>query len=286
MTDTGEETFRDDPSIGEKRRAAGKPARSPADRTATLRAAHADLVRRTARLERANAELEAFGQALAHDLSEGVATIALFAEALEATVGSDLDEAARRELDGILAGVERTHSLISSALRSVERKAGSDRGRPVNTDAVLRDALANLHARRERSDAKVIAEPLPPVTGDGPELIRLFQNLLANSIRFRDPSRPVQVRVGARREGRRWRFEITDNGLGIDHVGKGSMPGQPSDGSAAAAESHGNGLTICRRIVEAHGGRLRLEPGPERRGTTVSFDLPAVGAARTGENRA
>lgn len=276
MRGTGSRAGRDDPSIGE-RHGAGAAGRGVNDRTATLNAAYADLLRRTERLERSNADLEALGQELAHDLSEGVATIAFFAEALEATLGTDLDEAARHELDGIRAGVNRAQSLISATLRSAGRDPGPDRGRPVDTNAVLDEALANLHVRRKQAGAKISAEPLPPVSGHGPELSRLFQNLLANAIRFRDSSRQLRIRIGARRQERRWRFEIADNGIGIDR--DGAALADPPEGYEAPAEHPGLGLRLCRRIVEANGGRLRLEPAPDGPGTVVSFDLPAVEAS-------
>jgi light-regulated signal transduction histidine kinase (bacteriophytochrome) len=275
VSDTEARSERDKRSID--RRKAGAPARSAADRTATLSAAHADLLRRTERLERSNAELEELGRALAHDLSEGVATIAFFAEALAAALGSGIDEHAQRQLEGIQAGVKRSQTLISGALRAAEREAGAPRA-AVDANAVLRAALANLRARRESAGAEVNAEPLPPVSGDEPELIRLFQNVLANAISFRDPGRRPRIRVGARRERRRWRFEITDNGIGIDR----NAPSAASRGDRRRSRPgarRGVGLEVCRRIVEAHGGELRLEPGPGRQGTTVSFDLPAVEAS-------
>jgi light-regulated signal transduction histidine kinase (bacteriophytochrome) len=269
MSDTGATSDREEERANEPR-TAGAPRRTVGDRTATLNAANADLLRQVERLERSNAELAAFGPALAHDLSEGMATIAYFADALAAALGSDLDEATRQHLDGIRAGVERSQALISGAMQTAEHEADAGPARPVDTNAVLRDALANLRARRELAGAKVSAEPLPPVSGNGSELVRLFQNLLANAIGSRDPSRPSRISVGSRRQGRRWRFAITDNGIGIDPDGGGGDPAEPQLGI---------GLAICRWIVARHGGRFQLEPGPGGRGTTVSFDLPAVEGA-------
>jgi signal transduction histidine kinase len=80
------------------------------------------------------------------------------------------------------------------------------------------------------------------------------------------------------RERRRWRFEITDNGIGIDRNAPSAASGGDRRRSRPGAR-RGVGLEVCRRIVEAHGGELRLEPGPGRQGTTVSFDLPAVEAS-------
>jgi len=260
------------------RRAVGVPARRAADRTATLSAANADLLRRVERLERSNHELEAFGEALAHDLSEGLATVGFFLDALEATLGPAVEEPVRRQLGGIRAGVERGQALIEGALRAAERRAGAGTRQPVDANAVLDDALANLRASRELAGVAVNAEPLPAVSGERSELVRLFQNVLANAIRFRDRTRSPRVRIGTRRQGRRWRFEITDNGVGIDRDA-GAVPGADPRKRESGAARPGVGLEVCRRIVEAHGGRLRLDPGPDRQGTTVSFDLPAVGQA-------
>lgn len=260
------------------RRAAGAPARRAADRTATLSAANADLLRRIERLEDANSELEAFGEALAHDLSEGLGTIAFFSEALEDALGPGIEEPVRRQLDGIRAGVERGQALIEGALRTAERRDGAGPRHPVDANAVLDEALANLRASRELAGVAVNAEPLPAVSGERSELVRLFQNVLANAIRFRDRSRPSRVRIGTRRQGRRWRFEIADNGIGIDRGAASPSADGPREPTAGGARP-GVGLEVCRRIVEAHGGRLRLDPGPARSGTTVSFDLPAVEAS-------
>jgi light-regulated signal transduction histidine kinase (bacteriophytochrome) len=253
---------RAEPAI--ERPVGGGPRRPAPDRTGTLGAAHADLLRRIERLERANAELAAFGAALAHDLAEGVATIAYFADALETTLGSDPD-AARRPLAGIRAGAEHSQELIAGALRTIDG-AGDAPLQPVDANEVLRDARANLIARLAPVGAKIVAGRLPQVAGQKTELVRLFQNLLANAVSFRDPRRPLQIRVAAAREASRWRFEIADNGVGIGN-------------GASRREPPGIGLAICRRIVAAHGGRLGLETGPDGEGTTVSFDLPAVEGA-------
>lgn len=254
------------------------PARRATDRTATLSAANADLLRRIERLEGSNRELEAFGEALAHDLSEGLATIAFFTDALAAALGPDIGESVRRQLSGIQAGVERGQVLIEGALRAAERRAAIGARHPVDANAVLDDALDNLRASRELAGVTVNAEPLPAVSGERSELVRLFQNVLANAIRFRHRARPSRVRIGTRRQGRRWRFEITDNGIGIDREAGAASGVDPREREQGVARP-GVGLEVCRRIVEAHGGRLRLGPGPDRRGTTVSFDLPAAGQA-------
>ncbi len=233
-------------------------------------------------------ELDEAGQVIAHDLSEGLATIALFADALETRLGSDLDGETTRSLEGIRAGIERMQSLISGALRFGGGYTSAEHHRPVDANAALCEALANIHARIEQTGAEVVAEPLPWISGDPRELTRLFQNLLANSIKFRDPMRPVRITVNARRiragawrEGLRWRFEIADNGIGLDPELAERVFNPSSRSEIGGHPVDGLGLTICQKIVGAHGGRIRAEPRPEG-GTMVSFDLPADEVRGTG----
>ena len=224
--------------------------------------------RYTVELERSNAELEAFGRVIAHDLAEGLGTIALFASALEAHLGDELDPEATRALDGIRAGIDNMWSLIGPTLESASGATGVRRD-PVDANLVVREAISNIEARVAQTGAAIVAEPLPWVSGDEQELTRLFQNLLSNSLKFRAPLRPPRIRIRAGRQGRRWRFEVADNGTGIaPEVAERAFAGRYRE-----YPDEGLGLAICRGIVTAHGGKIRAESRPYA-GTTVSFDLP------------
>ena len=211
---------------------------------------------------------------LAHDLSEGLGTISLFAGSLEQHLGEGLGQAAARDLAGIRAGLDRMGSLVSATLGANAGSAPAAGHRPVDTNVVLAEARANVEARVVRAGARVVSEPLPWVLGDAIELTRLFQNLLANSIEHRSAERAPRVRIGARPEGAGWLFEVVDNGRGIEpgiaaHAFESARrEREPEDGSA-----DGLGLGICGRIVAAHGGRIWAAARPEG-GTTVSFELP------------
>ena len=248
----------------------GRTAGTGADALAEIAIAEVTLSDRLEALERSNARLEESADAAAHDLAEGLATIALFAEALEGRLGHELDPAVVHDLDGIRAGIERMSSLVRATLES----GRADRHVPVDTNVALREALANLEARMARTDAKVVTEPLPWVVGDAAELMRLFQNLLANALKSQHPERALRIRVGARREGRRWRFEVDDSGVGIT-----PELARRAFGSSApkSVPGGGLGLAICRRIVDGHGGSIRAVPRAEG-GTSVGFDLPACEA--------
>jgi signal transduction histidine kinase len=221
---------------------------------------------------------------LAHDLSEGIGTISLFTGSLELHLGRDLSPAAARDLAGIRAGLERMSTLISGALEPSAGARPAAGQRPVDMNAVLDAARANIEASAIRARARIVAEPLPWALGDAAELTRLFQNLLANAIEHRHPERPPSVRIGARRQGYGWLFEVADNGVGIE-PGVAARVLDPAGGEPEAGPDPGLGLRICARIVAAHGGRIRALPRAEG-GTTVSFGLPAAqraaGSRRSG----
>ncbi len=238
----------------------------------------AKLSRQIAELEQSNSRLEELAGAVTHDLSEGLATISMFVEALASRLGDGLDPAAARDLNGIRAGLERMNLLVSEELNAA--RVGGRTG-SVDSQVALSAALSNLEARISESDSQIVAERLPWVICDLAELTRLFQNLLANSLAARDPDRDLWIRVSARPVGLRWHFEVEDTGAGI----RSDLEGQLRESTGPRADrQHGLGLVICRRIVQAHGGTIRAA----RRaggGTTVCFDLLAGNEPGSGRGR-
>jgi len=146
---------------------------------------------------------------------------------------------------------------------------------PVELDSVVAQARANLDSAIQGSAAEIRAEGLPRVLGDATPLVRLFQNLIHNAIKFRRDVPPV-VTISAAREARQWRVTVEDNGIGIEpehferifHLFQQVHRGDRESGT-------GIGLAVCKRIVERHGGRIWLESGPGR-GTIFYFTLPVV----------
>ena len=134
-------------------------------------------------------------------------------------------------------------------------------------------ARNNLFKALEESRAEVTSGPLPTVPGDEVQLVQLFQNLIANALKFRGEALPV-IRISAQEDDGDWRFAVQDNGIGIalahqDRIFKifqrlhrrSEYPGT------------GIGLAICKKIVERHGGRLWVE-SEEGRGATFFFTIP------------
>jgi light-regulated signal transduction histidine kinase (bacteriophytochrome) len=148
----------------------------------------------------------------------------------------------------------------------------------VDTGEVVRRALKNLEvAIGERGAEVKVSEPLPEVLADGGQLEQLFQNLTGNALKFSAADRPPVIRIRAERVNEReWRFDIEDNGIGIEpqYFERIFVLFQRLH-TRAEYEGTGIGLAVCKKIVERHGGRIWVTSRPGE-GSTFSFVLRAV----------
>lgn len=248
----------------------------------TERCLAADALRRKTReLERSNAELEAFAYVASHDLRQPLRVITSYLTLLERGLGKSLDEEARECIDFARDGAQRMDRLIVDLLEysRVGRKAKPFR--PVPLEEPLRLALLNLEVAVQDAGATVTVEMAgdatppavagdgvaPAVAGDDNELMRLFQNLIGNAVKYREPGRPPIVRVAMaadRQDGVAvWRIDIRDNGIGIAAEDRERVFGifqrlHRRD----EYEGTGVGLAVCKKIVEHHGGRLWVDDPP------------------------
>jgi len=230
-------------------------------------------------VERSNAELEQFAYVASHDLREPLRTISSFLSLLERRHGEHLDRDGRDYLNFARDGAKRMDRLVLDLL---ELSRIDRRGSPILPMAAglaLRQALLNLSTAMTEGGAEVeidAVEPEPMVLGDGDQIIRLVQNLVGNAIKYRSPDRPLRIRLGMRRLDGHWEFSVSDNGIGIDSQYFERIFGifqrlhtrEKYDGT-------GIGLAICKKIVERHGGSIRVESEPDQ-GSTFLFTLPAA----------
>lgn len=168
----------------------------------------------------------------------------------------------------------RMSKLIADLLDYSQMGGKQVKLQPVSTEAVLALVLTDLKPAIEESGAQISHAKLPVVHGDFMLLHRIFQNLLANSIKYRG-KQPPKIQVAARREGDWWILSVADNGMGIDPKYKDAIFGVFRRLHGADVPGSGLGLAICRRIVEQFGGRIWLE-STVGKGTTFYFTLPAV----------
>ncbi|HLU40826.1 MAG TPA: ATP-binding protein [Microthrixaceae bacterium] len=230
---------------------------------------------REAELTRSNAELEQFAYVASHDLQEPLRKVASFCQMLQRRYHGQLDERADTYIEYAVDGARRMQELINDLLTFSRVGRTTNRFELVELDAVLDTALRNLSAVIDESGATIERQPLPAVAGDRALLVALFQNLVGNGIKFRGEEPPV-VRVSVADDGEgNWEVCVSDNGIGIpeeyrDRVfvifqrlhGRDEYPGT------------GIGLSLCRKIVEFHGGRIDVADHHDGPGTSIRFTLP------------
>lgn len=235
------------------------------------------------RLLRTNRELEQFAYAASHDLKEPLRTVISFVQLLEIRHGEELGADARQTMNFIVEGAMRMRSLIDDLLALSRLGHNARPHEKFHARDALDNALANLSAIVNESGAIIECDALPEVFGDPSQLTQLFQNLIANAIRFKGPDHP-RIRIsssGSDRNNPSARFLVSDNGIGIEskyherifQVFQRLNPRESPEGT-------GIGLSICRRIVDNHGGQIGLSSQPGR-GSTFWFTIrtDARGAA-------
>jgi len=235
-------------------------------------------------LERSNAELAQFAYVASHDLSEPLRMVSSYLQLLRRRYHGRLDEDADEFIDFAVDGANRMRSMIEDLL-AYSRAGHTAEPAPVESGQVMADVLSSLAAAIADARAQVKVGNLPTVEGDRGALAQLFQNLVANALKFRrGPGASVWI-AAEEGPGATWTFEIADDGIGIepahrDRVFKMFQRLHERE----AYEGTGIGLAICRRIVERHHGQIWVEDR-EGGGTVFRFTLPAVPAV-AGEPRA
>ena len=232
-----------------------------------------EVERREADLARSNAELEQFAYVASHDLQEPLRKVASFCQMLERRYKGQLDERADTYISFAVDGATRMQDLINDLLAFSRVGRTTERFEQVDLDDVLAVALRNLSSAIEDSGAEVQHSPLPTVVGDRTLLVALFQNLIGNGIKFRGVDAP-RIEVASTERDDEVEVTVSDNGIGIpeeyrDRIfvifqrlhGREEYPGT------------GIGLSLCRKIVEFHGGRIEVADGDGGIGTTIRFTL-------------
>ena len=226
-------------------------------------------------LERSNRDLEQFAYVASHDLQEPLRKVSSFCQLLQRRYGGQLDERADQYIGFAVDGAQRMQRLINDLLAFSRVGRTTEGFEPVDMNAVAAAAATQLEAVRAETEGTIELGELPPVVGDPGLLRQLLINLIGNGLKFARPDVPPVVRVQARQDGAEWRFDVVDNGIGIEteYADKVFVIFQrlhPRDSYAGT----GIGLSLAKKIVEFHGGRIAVAPD-DGSGTTVTFTLPA-----------
>ncbi len=224
-------------------------------------------------LARSNKDLEQFAYVASHDLQEPLRMVASYVQLLEKRYKGKLDKNADEFIAFAVEGATRMQRLINDLLTYSRIRT---RGKPlqyVDINDVMKQVMFTLELTLKETGAKILWENLPTITADETQMVQLFQNLIGNGIKFHG-SQPTQIKISTVKSEKAWRFDVKDNGIGIDMQykdrifvvfqrlhGREEYPGT------------GIGLAICKSIVERHGGRIWME-SELGKGTTFSFTIP------------
>jgi light-regulated signal transduction histidine kinase (bacteriophytochrome) len=228
------------------------------------------------RLRDSNDDLQRFAYAVSHDLQEPLRVVASFTELLWRRCAGQLDSQSDEYIRYITNGVCRMQALIEGLLQYSRVTHEADLPlAPVDCNLVLGLALQQLQFRISETGACITFDPLPLVRGNEGRLVQVFQNLIANALKYCEDT--PQIHISGARTGADAVFRIRDNGIGIDPrhftnlfgvfqrlVARQEYPGT------------GVGLAICKRILERHGGRIWAESEGPGRGSTFVFSIPAA----------
>jgi PAS domain S-box-containing protein len=226
-------------------------------------------------LRRANHDLEQFAYSASHDLQDPLRSVQIFSQLLTTRCNGQLDAEAREYLEYVRNGAARMEALVRDLLTYTQVMKFDNPTEPADTDEALASTIANLAGAVLETGARITSDPLPPVRVHDAHLQQLFQNLIGNAMKYRDPERPLAVHVAAQRQNGRPIFSVSDNGIGIAHEHRERIFGlfkrlYRNDEYSGT----GIGLAICQRIVEQYGGRIWVESDLGQ-GSTFRFTLPA-----------
>jgi light-regulated signal transduction histidine kinase (bacteriophytochrome) len=226
-------------------------------------------------LERSNHELEHFAYVASHDLKSPILALASDLKLFEKRNREKLDAESLGFIKDAFASIKRMQNLISDLLSyarvdadMLERTAAH-----VNLAEALNIVLTSMKAECESAGCTIMTNEMPGIMADFNQMIQLFQNLLSNAIKFR-ADEPPRIEVQADRRDNEWLFSVKDNGIGIPHKHHERIfemfqrvPGMRGHSGT------GIGLSICKKIIDRHGGRIWVESQPGK-GSTFYFTIP------------
>lgn len=232
------------------------------------------LVRSQKNLERSNKELEQFTYAASHDLQEPLRMVSSYLQLIEERYKDKLDADGEVFIGFATDGAKRMQALVNDLL-SLSRVRTSARSFAVDDTAeLLAVAIANLQASITESGAVVTHEGLPKLPVDRTQIIQLFQNLVGNAIKYRKAGTMPQVHIRALKRRNHYEFRVSDNGIGIEPAYFERIFGVFQRlHTRSEYPGTGVGLAICSKIIERHGGEIRVESSIGE-GSTFIFTLP------------
>lgn len=243
--------------------------------TESFNAMRATIQEKEEALVRSNEELQRFAYVASHDLQAPLRAVSGFVQLLHRTHGDRLDE---RGIDWVKRTVQaagRMQSLIDDLLKFSRVGSQAAEFKPLKLNEVVDEALEILQSEIEETGAEIEVQQLPELAGDRSQLTQLFQNLIGNGLKYQEKGARPRIVVSAERIGTAWEFSVRDNGIGIAEEHRERVfESFRRLHTAAEYSGTGIGLAVCRRVVERHGGKIRVEANPEG-GSDFRFTIAA-----------
>jgi|GEM_PF-6353615 len=232
-------------------------------------------------LSEMNSELERFSYVAAHDLREPCRTVVNYAQLLQKTYPEALDETGRLYLDNVVRSAKRMYDMVGGLLAFSRSSSNLGLEVPVCVDEALHAALEGLTDLRKQTGAVIEADHLPTVMADRMALVQILQNLIGNAVKFHQLGEAPKIHISAtEREGGMWRFCVADNGIGFDMETQDpfalfSRLHHAAEVGVLSSQGVGVGLSVCKRLVQAMGGRIWADSVPGQ-GSRFFFTLKAA----------
>lgn len=224
-------------------------------------------------LTRSNYDLEQFAYVASHDLQEPLRKISSFTELLDRKYKDRLDEKAQKYMFYIVDGAKRMQSLINDLLMFSRAGRGDMGFEKINMKEILDDILTDLQPLIKKENARIVVEHLPFLTGNTLQLHQVMQNLIVNAIKFHSKNPPL-IQVFSKENEQEWVISVRDNGIGIENQYLERIFGVFQRlHTKEKYEGSGIGLSICKKIVERHGGHMMVD-SIYGEGSTFSFTIP------------
>ncbi|MEX2218797.1 MAG: ATP-binding protein [Phycisphaerales bacterium] len=238
------------------------------------RRAQEELAQHARELARSNAELQQFAYVASHDLQEPLRAISSYLQLLQRRYKGSLDAKADEFIAFAVDGAARMKQLINDLLGYSRAGTRPISIVPTSAELILAQALQELRIAVAESGARVTHGPLPTVPADPGQLRQVFLNLIGNAIKFRGHAAP-EVHISARQRPEGWEFSVRDNGIGIEpQYAERIFEIFQRLHTRERYAGTGIGLSICKRILDRHGGRIWVEAAPGA-GSTFRFLIPA-----------
>lgn len=230
------------------------------------------LLQNQSELERSNQDLEQFAYIASHDLQEPLRKIRSFIDLFLKKYSSDLDDTGQQYLSIILSGAKRMQTMINDLLEYSRLNTKNKRFLETDMNEVITDVIDLLKLTIQTENAEIRFNDLPIIIADKPQMVQLFQNLIANALKFRSKESPV-INIGFEEKDDSWLFMVSDNGIGIpekDHKRVFQLFQRVHN--KHKYEGTGIGLSLCKKIIKRHKGEINVQ-SEEQNGTEIQFSI-------------